>query len=121
MQVDLTNYKNMYLQTSKEYLDKIQIDLDKLFEDPLDKTALGDLHVSSHSLRGESQVMKFTEIYNLCMGIESAARNALETSTQLNSQAILDMKETLGNLRKMVRKIEDGSISVQSDTENAKI
>ena len=51
-QVNLADYKNLYLQTAKEYIDKISLSLNQLSNNSSDKEALNNLHVASHSLKG---------------------------------------------------------------------
>lgn len=103
-QVNLADYKNLYLQTAKEYIYKMLVSLDQLSSNTANKDALNNLHISSHSLKSQSQVMGFTDIANICLNIENISNNALQGITQLNNEAILNIKKEVEKLGKMLDK-----------------
>lgn len=96
---DLANYKTLYLQTAKEYVDKMSASLDQLLDDASSNEALNNLHIASHSLKSQSQVMGFIDIANICLNIEKMSDDALKRITQLNS-------ENVSNLRKKVEELD---------------
>lgn len=113
-QVDFSDYKSLYLQTAKEYLEKMQSDLDKLSNDLSDKIALKDLYISSHSLKSQSQIMKFTDISDLSLDIETASKDALESNAKLSSQAILDIKKSVEILKELIHDVESGRVKYEN-------
>lgn len=113
VQVDLSDYKTLYLQTAKEYINKMLISLNQLSNDVLNKEALNNLHIASHSLRSQSQVMRFTEIANICLDIEKVSNNALKGIIQLNDEIISDIKKGVERLDGILRFTQD-NIGIKS-------
>lgn len=107
--MDLSSYKNIYLQTAREYLSKMSASLNKLSGDVLDKEALNDLHISSHSLRSQSQVMGFEDIADLSGAIEKISSNVLQGINQLNNETILSIEKEIGELDGILKQIQDNA------------
>lgn len=102
-QVNLGDYKGLYLETAKEYLDKMLVSLDQLSNDALNKEALNNLHIASHSLKSQSQVMNYESVVKICLDIENISSNALQGVVQLNNEVILNIKKEAGKLREILK------------------
>ena len=117
---DLSSYKTLYIQTAKEYVNKISVSLDKLSSNVLDKDALNNLHIASHSLKSQSQVMGFIDIANICLGIEKRSDEALKGISQLNSGNITSIKSLVDQVKQILNSPKGTSLSgggaVQNDT-----
>lgn len=100
---DLSDYKNLYLQTAKEYVEKMSVGLDQLSSDISNKQALNNIHISSHSLKSQSQVMGFTDIVNICLNIEKMSDDALKGMVQLNNENISEIKKSVEKLNEMLK------------------
>lgn len=109
-QVNLGDYKNLYLQTAKEYVEEMLVSLSKLTNDVSDKEALNNLHIASHSLRSQSQVMGFTEVSDICLNIEKMSDDTLKGNVQLNIQIISDTKKSTEKLREILKLIQDDTV-----------
>ena len=120
--IDLGSYKSIYLQTAKEYIDKMSVSLEKLENNALDKEALNNLHIASHSLKSQSQVMGFIDIANICLGIEKRSDEALKGISQLNSGNITSIKSLVDQVKQILNSPKGTSLSgggaVQNDSEN---
>lgn len=103
-QVDLSGYKTLYLQTAREYIDKMSVSLARLSGDSSNKEALNNLHIASHSLKSQSQVMGFTDIANICLDIEKMSDDALKGIVQLNNENILEIKRSVEKLSEILQK-----------------
>ena len=106
---DLSSYKTLYIQTAKEYVNKISVSLDKLSSNVLDKDALNNLHIASHSLKSQSQVMGFIHIANLCLSIEKTSNEALKGNSQLIHKDISDIKQAVDEISLKLAQIEQTS------------
>ena len=106
-QTNLADYKNLYLQTAKEYLEKMSVSLNQLSNDVSNKEALNNLHIASHSLKSQSQVMGFKDISDICLNIEKISDEALRGNAQLNNQIITDVKKSVENLSEILKLIQD--------------
>ncbi len=105
--IDLGSYKSIYLQTAKEYIDSMLAGCDKLVSDSQDKEAVNNIHISSHSLKSQSQVMGFTDIVNICLNIEKMSNDALEGTVQLNNENISEIKKSVEKLNEILKLIQD--------------
>jgi chemotaxis protein histidine kinase CheA len=105
-QPDMSSYKNLYLQTAKEYIGKISISLDKLAGNPSDKEALNDLHISSHSLRGQSQAMGFMNMSNLSVNLETISNDILNGIATIEDNIINILKKSIEELNLELSRIE---------------
>lgn len=101
-QVNLGDYRNLYLQTASEYIGKISESLNQLSSDLGNKEALNNLHIASHSLKSQSQVMGMMEIAEICLNIEKTSDEALKEIVQLNSESVLNIKESMERLSGML-------------------
>lgn len=110
--VDLGSYKSIYLKTAKEYIDKISASLDTLSSDVSNKEALNNLHISSHSLKSQSQVMGFADIASLCLSIEKISNDALKGIVQLNNESILGIKKEVEELDGILHSAQNDNAAV---------
>lgn len=104
--IDLGSYKSIYLKTAKEYVNKMSVSLDQLSSDISNKDALNNLHIASHSLKSQSQVMGFTSIANTCLNIEEMSSDALKTRRQINNGSINVLRKSLEKLNLLLSQIE---------------
>jgi len=105
-QIDLAGYKNIYLQTAKEYIYKMLVSLDQLSNNVLDKEALNNLHISSHSLKSQSQVMGFTNIANLCANIEKVSSDILNKVSGIDDHFMSLLKNSVDEINLELARIE---------------
>lgn len=103
-QVDLSNYKALYFQTAKEYVNSLLAGCDKLINNLQDKDAINQIHIASHSLKSQSQVMGYGDIANICLNIEKISNDALQGVVQLSNEAILNIKKEVEKLNEMLDK-----------------
>lgn len=102
-QTNLSDYKNLYLQTAKEYMNKMSVSLNQLSNDVLNKEALNNLHIASHSLKSQSQVMGFANIANICLDIENESNDALQGITKINNETISEIRREVEKLGEMLK------------------
>ena len=103
--VNLSDYKNIYLQTAKEYISNMSKSAVKLTSNPLDKEAINSLHISSHSLKSQSQVMGYSDIANICLNIEKISDNALKGNVQLTDDIIVGIQKPIKQLEEMLKQV----------------
>lgn len=112
---DLSNYKTLYLQTAKEYVVSLSAGCDKLISDPQDKDAVNQIHIASHSLKSQSQVMEFMDIANLCVGIEKTSNDLISGIGKVDDAFIVLLKKTIDGLNsKLTLLIKKGDAETSS-------
>ena len=104
-QTDLSDYKTLYLQTAKEYADKMSASCIELSIDISNKEALNNLHIASHSLKSQSQVMQYNDVANICLSIENTSDNALKGNSKLTNDNIASIKSSVGQIKEMLEKV----------------
>lgn len=105
-QVNLSDYKNIYLQTAKEYIDKIKSSYLRLSTNFQDNEAINTIHLSSHSLKSQSQVMGFASVADLCANIEKISNDILNKAISVNSEFLNFLKKVVDELNLEISKIE---------------
>lgn len=106
-QIDLASYKGVYFKTAKEYVGKISKSLSVLSKSPEDEKALSTLHISSHSLKSQSQVMGYNDIAKLSKSLEEISDNALKTKNPLTKDSINNVNKLFKELEKILKQVQD--------------
>src|SRR5258708_22301852 len=70
MDENLSEYKALYLQTGREYLQSLNTFLLQLEKAPKNKEAIAEIFRSAHSLKGQSAAMGYISTGFLCHAIE---------------------------------------------------
>lgn len=104
--VNILDYKKLYLTTAKEYADSLSRSCVDLAKDPSNKDVLNQLHISSHSLRSQSQVMNYNNMSAVTGAIEKIARAILEGKYSFNTSIISVLKEAVEALSLCLSQIE---------------
>jgi two-component system chemotaxis sensor kinase CheA len=87
MDTGLSQYKELFVETGKEYLKSLSDSLLKLEKDPKNKDAVAEIFRASHSLKGQSAAMGFEKTGYLCHAVEDVffeiKEGRLETTPEL--------------------------------------
>ncbi|MDP2585961.1 MAG: Hpt domain-containing protein [Candidatus Levybacteria bacterium] len=105
-QVNLTDYKNSYIETVKKSVSSLHEQCDKLAKNVSDKEAINNLYITSHSLKGRSQVMGFESIANLAEIIEKNSNDILVREVQADEKFIVFLKDCIDKLNVEFTKIK---------------
>lgn len=110
-QINLSDYKNIYMQTAREYVNKIISAYSKLSVNPQDKEAAIEIHLSLHSLKGQSQIMGFTNIINACESTEEAVENILKGTRKIGDDFLTLLKRSVDKINSELGLIEKGNVA----------
>jgi chemotaxis protein histidine kinase CheA len=66
----LSQYKDLFVETGKEFLQSLNDSLLKLEKDPANKEAIAEVFRSAHSLKGQSAAMGYEKTGFLCHAVE---------------------------------------------------
>ena len=113
-QIDLTSYKNIYLQTAKENIDSMLSSCAKLIENVQDKEAINSLHISSHTLKSKSQLMGFVNVAALCANIEKISNNIINGVSQIDDEFMVLLKNSIDEINLELIQIEKGDAKTHS-------
>ena len=106
--IDLGRYKGIYLKTAKEYINSMFLSCDKLAINASDKEAINNLHISSHSLKSQSQVMGFVDIAAISANIEKISNDILSGVSQIDDKFITFLRKYVDELNLGLVQIEKG-------------
>lgn len=104
--IDISEYKNLYLKTAREYLEILNKNLVVLEQNQNDHEALNQMFIAAHSLKSQSQVMNYMEIVSLALSIEKTARDLLDKSVMLDNDIFSMLKNNTNQLNSSFEKIE---------------
>jgi chemotaxis protein histidine kinase CheA len=110
-QVNLSDYKNLYLQTAKEYLSSLILGYSKLTENIQDKDAVDMIHLAAHSLKGQSQVMNFESMANLCASVEKKSKDIVSNICPINGDFVNLLKTSIDGLKLELYRIEGENVA----------
>lgn len=108
--INLEDFKALYLSTAHEYVQKMKKDLSELVENPSSKEALNELHLSSHSLKSQSLVMGYTTTGELSHSIERFARALKDKNVPFPVEHGLSLEKVTLALDSSIQKIENEGI-----------
>lgn len=84
-QIDLSQYKDLYLRTAREYHSMLQTGISQLAAGKTDPKIIEDLHIAAHSLKGQSLAMGYTSLGNISQALEHIFQDAKANSSFLTS------------------------------------
>ena len=116
---DLSQYRELYIQTSKEYIQKLNDSLLKLETDTTDKGAIEEIFRSAHSLKSQSATMGYLNTGYLCHVIEDVffeiKNNRLVLSPELADHVFKALDGLTSSLQRIER--ENQEIDLSSSAE----
>lgn len=111
---DLSDFKDLYLQTAKENITLIKNGLVSLSQNQNITEAIEQTHRNAHTLKSKSLMMGHVEISNLAKSIEDALYDVKNKKNTLS-------EEVLQTLTNQAMQIEEMLKQIQHDMEKKKI
>ncbi len=105
--VNLSDFKTLYLSTAKEYVQKMEIGLGTLKNNPRDVEALESVHRSAHSLKSQSLVMGYTSTGMVSHAIEIVFRKLVDEKGSLSEKLLSPLGDAIRELGISVIQIEE--------------
>ena len=119
--VDLSQFRNLFIQTSQEYLQKLEDGLKILLRNPSDTSGIETMYISSHSLKSQSLLMGYTSLGNAAFSLEKLFRIIKEHDTLLTSEMISAVSLMLQAMRQSLSGIVNGKKETDVSKETAQI
>lgn len=102
---DLAAYKPLFIQTSWDYLRKLESCLLLLREDATNHEALEIMHIASHSLKSQCLVMGYTELGETCHELEKVSKLLLDSALKLSSDDMLKISGIVTSMKDVLTMI----------------
>ncbi len=108
--INLEDFKALYLSTANEYVQKMKRDFTELMQNPSASEALNELHLSSHSLKSQSLVMGYTTTGELSHSIERFARALKDKNIPFPLESGASLEKVITALEMSIQKIKNEGI-----------
>lgn len=105
-QDDQQKYKALYVQTAQEYIDQIRNNLLKLQSDKTNIEIIDTLHREYHSLKGQSEMMGYTNIGSLSALHEELFLSITENKFSVTEEVITTFLACNEAMKSCVEEIE---------------
>ena len=104
--IDLSSFKGLYIQTSREYINKLRQDLEILLKDPQNYNAINAVHISAHSLTTQAAVTGYKNVEHLCIIIEKTFKKLKEEKSGATPELLSLLKDAIKSLSDCIDSIE---------------
>lgn len=103
---DFSPYKDLYLKTAREYIDKIKQNLEVLIKHPDNMDAINTIYISAHSLGSQSTLTNFKNMESVNAVIEHIFLKIKEGNTKVSQELITALKDATSGLTNCVDSID---------------
>lgn len=103
--IDLTYYKNLFIDISKKDIESIKNNLKELSSNPQNKELIEALFIQFHTLKGRSLSIGYSQTGELAHRIETIFREAKDNGTLVSQDLINKILPAVDKLQKSIEKI----------------
>lgn len=105
----LSEYKDLYVDTARGYIQSAQKSISTLRSNPKDPQALEDLYLSCHSLKSQSHAVGYNSNATFCMKVEKVIKQKIDAQESLEDDFLDFLDSSHERLSKSIDSIaEDG-------------
>lgn len=105
-QEDVLKYKSLYLQTARNYLQNMQLNISFLLKKEQTKIALKQVHIDAHSLKSQSQLMGYKHVAKIAEIIEDLFNKEEKEDVQIRKDLLIQIQADLSRLHDCLTEIE---------------
>lgn len=109
MNNDISAYKDLYFQTAKDYVSRIEHASEQLTTNPDNKEAIDAIHLSAHSLKSQSHAMGYETTAEMFMTIEKVFAKIQNGDIPLNSELLPHIKECVAEFKISLEQIQQSN------------
>lgn len=106
---DLIQYKDLYIQTAKNLLNEIKVDINSLEINNSDIKIVDKLHRNFHSLKSQSLVMGFNSLGIVNKHLEHVFLTFKEKKLSINKELIATIYKIVQNMERSLTHIEESN------------
>lgn len=103
---DIVKYKNLYLQTARNYLQNMQLNISFLLKKEQSETSVRQVHIDAHSLKSQSQIMGYNHIAKISEIIEKLFNKHENENAQIRKDILIQIQADLSRLHDSLTEIE---------------
>ena len=117
---DFSEYKDLYIQTGREYIQSLNASLLTLEKDPADKEAIEEVFRSAHSLKGQSAAMEYQSTGFLCHTVEDVfyeiKNDRMQLTSELSDHLFAAFDALTDSLNHIEKENHETDLSAQAET-----
>lgn len=102
---ELAQYKPLFLQTAWDYLRQLESAIDLMRHNSHLKEAITTAHISAHSLKSQSAVMKYEQTAKVCHELEQLFKLLKDTNRELTSEELVKISGIVLSLKEAMSSI----------------
>jgi len=106
----MSNYKELFIQESKEIINHLNNNLLKLEQNPNDVDSINAIFRDAHTLKGMAATMGFTNTKELCLGIEEIFEDIRKGDSKIHTEIASILFECFDLLQDLISKDDDCEI-----------
>jgi chemotaxis protein histidine kinase CheA len=106
-QDDQVKYKDLYLQTAREYVKALQENLNFLMQGKESDDAIETLHRSAHSLNTQSIMMSFQQMSSVASLLEKIFKEHREKNQPISHDSLVVLVSTVNSMDHCLTSIEE--------------
>ncbi|MFZ3576627.1 chemotaxis protein CheA [Virgibacillus sp. DJP39] len=106
--MDTTQYLDVFIDESNEHLEALYKHLLALEKNPKEKSIIGEIFRSAHTLKGMSATMGFSDLANLTHQLENVFDGIRYDKISIKTETMDALFEAVDHLNAMVENIRDG-------------
>jgi len=104
--IDLLSFKGLYLETAREYIDKIEASIEVLLKQPENPDAIMNIYISAHSLGSQSTLTNYKNMEGVCGVIEHIFLKVKEGNLKISEDLLTALKDSTIGLTNCVDSID---------------
>lgn len=103
---DVTQFKDLFLQTANDHILKMSSLLNQITEDS-SKSLIEDLHLHAHSLKGEAFAMQYIQFGTYVTVIEIYIKNIMEANGTISEVKLNCLRSAIQEMSKILEIIHN--------------
>lgn len=106
-QDDVLKYKKLYVQTAKNYLENMQLNISYLLKGEQIQEAIKQVHIDAHSLKSQSQMMGYDNFSKISEIIEFLFNRDEKENIQVPNEVLIKIQSDISRLMDSLVEIEN--------------
>ena len=104
--IDIIKYKKLYLETAKNYLENMQLNISFLLKGEQIKNAIKQVHIDAHSLKSQSKIMGYENFATLTEIIEYLFNKEEKENIIMPNDLLIKIQSDITGLMDSLKEIE---------------
>lgn len=111
-QDDIIKYKSLYLETAKNYIENMQLNISFLLKGEQVQSAIKQVHIDAHSLKSQSQIMGYITLAKVSEIIEFIFNKAENENKQISQPDLIRIQSDITRLMDSLNQIKDSGTEI---------